>query len=100
MKRIALAIAVLALSTAGIARAEAPAELFAKKCSACHGKDGKGQTPMAQKLGAKDLTTVKSTEAEIAKVIAEGRGKMGGFKGKIADPDIQALATFVKAGLK
>ena len=101
MKRIALAVAVLALSTvAGIARADPASELFAKKCAVCHGKDGKGQTPMAQKLGASDLTATKSSEAEIAKVIAEGKGKMTAFKGKISDADIQALATFVKAGLK
>lgn len=99
MKRIAVA-AVAVLGLAGAARAEDAAELFAKKCAVCHGKDGKGNTPMAKRLGAKDLTAVKLSEAEIAKVIAEGKGKMTPFRGKMSDAEIDAVAKYVKNVLK
>ncbi|WP_242337331.1 MULTISPECIES: c-type cytochrome [Anaeromyxobacter] len=100
MKRIAVALVVLA--AAAVARAEgvAPAEIFAKRCAACHGKDGKGNTPMAQKLGAKDLTTLTTSEADIAKTIENGKGKMTAFKGKMTEAEIQAVAKYVKGGLK
>ena len=99
MKRLALAVAVLA--AASIARADAaPAELFAKKCAICHGKDGKG-SPGGLKMGVKDLTTErKESEAELVKYIEAGKGKMPAFKGKLTDAEIQSLAKFVKAGLK
>lgn len=99
MKHIAItAVAVLAL--AGAARAEEAAELFAKRCAVCHGKDGKGDTPMAKRLGAKDLTATRLSRAEIAKVIAGGKGKMTPFKGRMSDAEIEAVAAYVKSGLK
>lgn len=99
MKRLALAVVVLA--AASLARADAPAaELFAKKCAVCHGKDGKGSAG-GLKMGVKDLSTEgKESEAEIAKDISNGKGKMPAFKGKLTDAEIQSLAKFVKAGLK
>lgn len=100
MKRLALAIAIAA--TAGIASAETPAaaEIFAKRCAACHGKDGKGDTPMAKKLGAKDISALKESEADIQKTIETGKGKMPAFKGKISDAELAAVSKYVKAGLK
>lgn len=101
MKRIIVAVAALIVLAAGSARADAAAaELFQKKCAVCHGKDGKSSTPMAQKLGAKDLTTLKASEGEITKTIADGKGKMTPFKGKLSDAEIASLAKFVKGGLK
>ena len=54
MKR--LAVAALLVAAAGLARADAPsgADVYAKKCAMCHGKDGKG-SPTGLKMGAKDL---------------------------------------------
>ena len=101
MKRRAAAIAALSLlARAAPALAEDAATIFAQKCAVCHGKDGKGQTPMAQKLGAKDITQSKLSAAEVEKMIADGKGKMTGFRGKISDAEIKALAAYVKGGLK
>jgi cytochrome c6 len=105
MKRIATLLAAFSLLAAGAARAAdaadaAPAELFQKRCAVCHGKDGKGATTMGQKLGIKDLTVTKLSEPEIANVVANGKGKMTGFKGKLSDADIQSVAKWVKGGLK
>ncbi len=97
MKRTLLALAILAF--AGAARAEAAGELFQKKCSVCHGKDGKG-SPAGLKMGAKDLTVTKLSEPAIEEVVTNGRGKMPANKGKLTEPEVKELAKFVKGGLK
>lgn len=97
MKRF-LAVAVL-LAAAGPGRAETAAELFKAKCVLCHGPDGKGSTA-GKKLGVKDLTALKASEAELVKDITNGEGKMPAFKGKLTPAQIQDLARYVKNGLK
>jgi cytochrome c6 len=96
MKKLLVAVATLSL--AGTAAADGAA-VFASKCVVCHGKDGKG-SPAGLKLGAKDLTKLKDSEAEIVKVVTNGKGKMTPFKGKLSDEEISAVAKFVKGGLK
>jgi cytochrome c6 len=95
MKRILFALA--ALSLAGAAHADAA--LFQSKCAACHGKDGK-PSAVGQKMGAKDLTTVKESEKEIAATITNGKGKMPAYKDKLTDAQIESLAKYIKGGLK
>ena len=88
------------LLLAPAALAAGPADTFQAKCAVCHGKDGKGQSDMAKKLGVKDLTATKLSAAEIEKVIANGKGKMTPWKGKLSDAEISGLAKFVAGGLK
>ncbi len=97
-----LAAAAIVFAALAVARADEPAAVYKSKCAACHGPDGKGQTPLGKNLKVKDLGTLKSSAAEIEKVIADGKPgtKMGAFKGKIAEADIKALAAFLKGGLK
>jgi cytochrome c6 len=94
-----LIAALFALSLAGTALADEAADLYAKRCASCHGKDGKG-TPVGQKMGAKDLTALKESEAEIAATITNGKGKMTAYKDKLSAAEIKSLAKYVKAGLK
>jgi len=99
MKKILVA-AVFAVLVAPAARAGDASATFQAKCAVCHGKDGTGQNPMGQKLGVKNLTVTKLSAADIEKVITNGKGKMTGFKGKLSDAEIKAMAAFVKGGLK
>jgi len=99
MKKILVAAALVAFVAPAV-RADDAAATFQAKCAVCHGKDGKGQNPMGQKLGVKDLTVTKLSAAEIEKTITDGKGKMTGFKGKLSDAEIKAMAAFVKGGLK
>jgi mono/diheme cytochrome c family protein len=75
------------------------AALFKKHCAPCHGADGKAGTPMAKRLGVKDLTGSVLSAGQIADVINDGvktpRGGMPSFKGKLTDEERQAIATFV-----
>ena len=78
------------------------AALYEHYCIPCHGPDGRARTPAARKLGAKDLTASKLTDAEIVHQIAEGKKDPGGkermpaFKATLAEPEIAALVGFVK----
>lgn len=83
----------------------APAEaeaLFARHCVSCHGKDGRAQNPAGRKLGVKDLTQSKASDADIEKQLREGskdpRGlpRMPAFKDKLSADEIKALIVFVK----
>jgi len=76
MKKLALVIAAalvlpVAASYAGDAKA-----LYEKDCSKCHGSDGKGDTKMGKKLGAKDYTDAKvqaeSKDENAIKAIKDG----------------------------
>jgi cytochrome c6 len=97
MKRFAIAAALIL--SAAAARADDAATLFQAKCKMCHGADGKG-SPVGLKMGAPDLTAKKVAAADAAKAIADGKGKMTGFKGKLTDDEIKSLATYVSNGLK
>ncbi len=91
-------VALVALSLAGPALADA--ELFAKKCANCHGKDG-NPTEIGKKMGVKGaLGATKLSEAEIVALVGAGKGKMPAYKEKLSEAEIASLARFVKAGLK
>jgi cytochrome c553 len=49
---------LLVLSPAAVFATNAKA-LYEKDCAKCHGSDGKGETKMGKKLGAKDYTDPK-----------------------------------------
>jgi mono/diheme cytochrome c family protein len=103
MARVALWLSF----TGGLILAAAPAAaadgkaLFRQQCAICHGPDGKGQTAMGRKLNIPDLTKTKGDEAAIAKVIEDGKPpNMFAYKGRLTPEEIEALARFVKGGLK
>jgi len=105
MKKIlTLSIAILAgmALTAGAADAKA---LYEKECAKCHGADGKGETKMGKKLGAKDYTSAKVQDElkdEVAfKAIKEGyKDKDGKVVMKPAegmtDEDIKGLVAYMR----
>jgi mono/diheme cytochrome c family protein len=88
MNRIVIALA-LVLGIAGAARAaEDGAALYKSKCAACHGQNGEGA-----KMAPNPIAGM--SEAEVKKVITEGKGKMKPVK----VDDAKSIATYV-AGLK
>lgn len=85
------------------AAAAEPPEVYVKNCAPCHSKDGKAKTPAARKLGVKDLSLSKLTDAQIAEAIREGKkdqrnvSKMPAFKDKLTDEEVRVLVQTVKA---
>ena len=103
-KTTLIIIGALALSAWTVRAADAPA-LYEKHCAKCHGADGKGDTKMGKKVGAKDLTDAK-VQAELKddqafKAIKEGlKDKEGKLQMKpiegATDDEIKALVRHVR----
>jgi mono/diheme cytochrome c family protein len=75
----------LTTSPAMAADASGGKALYDKSCVGCHGADGKGNEKMMAILGVKDLSvvgkdTVKKSDGQLLKIIAEGAGKMPASK--------------------
>jgi cytochrome c553 len=104
MKRIlTLSIAIMAVSALSAGAADAKAT-YEKDCAKCHGKDGKGQTVMGKKQGAKDYTDAKvqadlKDEAAV-KAIKEGYKKDGKEVMKpsegLSDDEIKGLVDYMR----
>ena len=77
-------------------------ELFVKNCALCHSADGTAQTSFAKKLGVKNLSESKLTDAQIIQQVSEGRqenqspSKMPAFKERLTRPEIESLVPVVK----
>lgn len=79
-------------------------------CAGCHGSDGKAQTRIGRKAGAKDLTDkatqAKITDAEILKLVkggrvnAKGEEKMEAFSDRLSDAEIMELIQIVRSFAK
>jgi len=96
---VALALPVMA-AQAGDAKTT-----YDKECAKCHGADGKGDTKMGKKMGAKDYTDAKVqdalTDAAAFKAIKEGfKDKDGKVLMKpsegMSDDDIKALVAYMR----
>ena len=103
-KYIPIIIALLAVPALSASAADAKA-LYEKDCAKCHGADGKGETKMGKKAGAKDYTNAKVQEElkdEAAfKAIKEGyKDKDGKVVMKpaegLSDADIKGLVAYMR----
>jgi len=89
-----------------VASAADAKENWDKQCAKCHGKEGKGDTKMGQKLDIRDLTDAK-VQGELKddaafKAIKEGvKDKDGKTRMKpaegLSDDDIKALVKHVRS---
>ena len=102
-KLLTVIVATMAVSALTASAADAK-ENWDKHCAKCHGKDGKGQTVMGKKQGAKDYTDAKvqdelKDEAAI-KAIKEGYKKDGKELMKpsegLSDEDIKGLVAHMR----
>lgn len=104
IKSLALLLTLIALPSSVACAADAK-DLYEKDCAKCHGSDGKGETKMGKKLGAKDYTDSKVQDAltdEAAfKATKEGlKDKEGKVLMKppegLSDDDIKALVAYMR----
>ena len=105
MKKLLLLSIITSAMALTAAQGEEAKALYEKDCAKCHGADGKGDTKMGKKLGAKDYTDAK-VQAELkddaaTKAIKEGlKDKEGKVLMKLAeglsDDDIKGLVAYMK----
>lgn len=82
------------------AQVERGRAVYATNCGRCHGADGQGHTRMAEMVEPPDLSDAswqsrRGTSRMIASV-ANGRGQMPAFKGKLSKQDIAAAVAYVR----
>jgi cytochrome c553 len=105
MKKIVLLTSILLTLPVAAAFAGDAKATYEKDCAKCHGADGKGETKMGKKLGAKDYTDPK-VQAEL-KDDAAFKATKDGLKdkeGKVlmkpaegtSDEDIKALVAYMR----
>jgi len=99
-----VAITAALVLSAGAARAEDAAKIYAAKCAACHAKDGKGNPAMAKVFKVEpavlDLTgesTQKHTDEELVKITADGLNKMPAYKTKLSEDEIKAQVAHIRS---
>ena len=104
MNKLTFAAIVSAAAMTLCASAADVKDNYEKLCGKCHGADGKGETKMGKKLGAKDYTDAK-VQADLKddkafKVIKEGLkdGDKTLMKPAedLSDADIKALVAFMR----
>ncbi len=106
--RIGALLVIAMTATATLASAADGKALYEQHCAKCHGADGKGNTKMGQKVGAKDYSLAKTWEglsdAKAAKAVKEGvkekdgKAVMKPTEG-VTDADTKALVEYMR-GLK
>lgn len=71
--------------------------LFETKCAQCHGKDGVAKPPGkgSKNFNDPEFQTAWSEES-IAKITAEGKGKMPGYRSRLTPEELRAVAAHVK----
>ncbi len=75
------------------------AATFKAKCAMCHGQDGAGQTSMGKTLKLRDLGSPevqKLTDADLTKLVSDGKGKMPAYKAKLSADEIKEVVAFVR----
>ena len=92
-----------AASLTGNVPAASAAELYAKQCASCHGKDGRAKTIKGKLKHARNLADgewqEKVSDERIFNSIMNGKEKMPAYGKKLSQEQIESLVTYVR-GLK
>lgn len=77
-------------------------KIFAQNCATCHGPAGKGDGPAAAALNPKPANFSKGVfkygnkDADIAKLIKNGKGSMPPWGSMLKDKDINDLVGYIR----
>jgi len=79
--------------------ADSAADTYKAKCAACHGADGKGDTSTGKMMKIRDLSSPEvqsQSDADLAKIITNGKGKMPKYEGKLTADQINDLVKYIR----
>ena len=96
--RIVVLVATFVMGLSMAAMADGAAT-FKAKCAMCHGADGSGSSSMGKSMGLKDLGSAdvqSMSDADLAALISNGKGKMPAYKGKLSDSDIADVVKYIR----
>ena len=87
------------VATAAAADLELGKKVYEKKCAACHGADGRGNAKLEKALKTRIpplADSAKKADAELLKLVAEGRKPMPSFANSLSKDELDAVVGFVK----
>jgi cytochrome c6 len=76
------------------------AAVYKSKCAGCHSPDGSGSGPAGKAMHLRDLGSMdvqKQSDADLTAIIANGKGSMPGYKGKLTDDQIKDVVSFIRS---
>jgi len=79
------------------------AALYKQKCAACHGVDGKGETPTGKAMKVRsfaDPEVAKISDDELASAIEKGKGKMPAYGKSLKPDEIKAMVAYIRSMAK
>jgi mono/diheme cytochrome c family protein len=95
-----IAVTFVAGSPGVVGAADDGKTAYAKKCASCHGDKGEGKPAIAKTmkvefrhLGSKEIQD--KSDAELAKSITDGSGKMKPVKG-LSEGEVKAVVAYVR----
>ena len=72
---------------------------YKAKCSACHGADGKGDTPTGKNmkvLSFSDPEVAKKSDEDLSETIEKGKGKMPAYGKSLKPEQIKDLVAYIR----
>lgn len=100
---VGISIVSLQAKAIGTQKGRSKAQLYARYCSSCHGRDGRSQTSKGKFSHARDLTDATwqddVSDERIYNSIMHGRnvrGNMPGFKNKLKEKEVNGLVEMVR----
>jgi cytochrome c6 len=88
------------VAVAASAGNDAAAASFASHCATCHGSNGSGDTPVGKSVKIPDLRSPAiqgQSGAQLAEIIANGKGAMPPFGSSLSKDEIDALVKHIHA---
>ena len=94
------AVILIALLFSTYALADSGADVYKTKCSACHGKNGAGDTMLGKNLKLRPLGSdevQKRSDDELFAIISKGKNRMPPFDRKLSKDQIRDLVKYVRS---
>jgi mono/diheme cytochrome c family protein len=105
-KQIAFAATLLTVAALlpAVARSDdKSAATYKQKCVACHGADGKGETPTGKALKVRSFAspeTAKMSDDELAAIITNGKEKMPKYGASLKPEEVKDLVVYIRSFAK
>jgi cytochrome c553 len=91
---------LLALLCSTYTFADSAADIYKTKCSACHGKNGAGDTMLGKNLKLRPLASDEVQERsddELFTIISKGKNRMPHFDHKLSKDQIHDLVKYIRS---
>ena len=99
LMKAVLAVLAFTLVFSTWSLADSAADIYKAKCAMCHGADGKGDTSTGKMMKIRDLGSPEvqsQSDADLAKIITNGKGKMPKYEGKLTADQISDLVKYIR----